>query len=63
MTTRTRTVILLLALAIATFTLLACDWSGDGEAWREWQEDVNSRQRQPGQPGTAETPSVERTER
>ena len=46
MTTRARTLILLLCIALVAFTLCACDEvEGTGDARREWQREVLGRQR------------------
>ena len=46
MTTCDRTLILLLCIAVVAFTLCACDEAdGTGDARREWQREVLSRQR------------------
>ena len=61
MTTRIRTLILILAIALIAFTLCACDeLDGTGDARREWQQEVLGRQRGLQRP----TPTVvaERTE-
>ena len=61
MTTRTRTLILLLCIAIVAFTLCACDEvEGRGDARREWQREVLGRQRGIERP--TPTPTAERTE-
>ncbi len=55
MTTRTRTI--LLCIALVALLVLACDWNGDPDAWRTWQAEVNSRQRGLEQPtATLEVP-------
>ena len=54
MTHRTHLILALVILAAAL--VVGCqDWNGD-EARSEWQAEVVSRQRQPGQPGDIETP-------
>ena len=59
MTTHTRLMILLLAIALLAFTLCACDEvDGTGDARREWQREVLGRQRGLERP----TPTVEVTQ-
>lgn len=57
MTTRIRTLILILILALVAFTLCACDEvEGTGDARLEWQREVLGRQR------GIERPTVEVTQ-
>ena len=62
MTTRIRTLILILVLAAVAFTLCACDeLDGTGDARREWNRNVTGRQRGIERPTV--TPPVEVAER
>ena len=59
MSKRTRTTFLILLLVVVALAICGCDdWGMDDEARRQWQAEVNSRQRQPGQSATIETPEV-----